>query len=71
MKRSVAYKKRYKIRTQGPDGSNTIVSIPRVVIEREAERHRLSFTEFIEQYRAVAHFNNIEGILYTFEKEKV
>ena len=69
MKKSITYKKRYKIRLQGPKGLNTIVSIPRVVIEREAERCGLKFDEFIKEYRAVAHFDNIEGILYTFEKE--
>lgn len=69
MKKSIAYKKKYKIRFQGPKGLNTVVSVPRVVIEREAEKCGLEINEFVEAYRAIAHFNDIEGILYTFEKE--
>jgi len=62
------YKKSYKMRSQGQDGLNTVVSIPRIVIEREATRKGLSVEEFIEQFRAVAHYNNFDGVFYAFEK---
>ncbi len=62
------YKKRYKMRALGEDGLNIVVSIPRVVIEREAERRRLTVGEFLEQFKAVAQYDNFEGVLYTFEK---
>lgn len=65
-----AYRKRYKMRALGPDGLNTVVSIPRVVIEREAEKHRLTVEEFRQQFRAVAQFDNFDGVHYTFEEEK-
>ena len=65
-----AYKKRYKMRALGTDGLNTVVSIPRVVIEREAEKHRLTIEEFREQFRAVAQYDNFEGVRYTFEEIK-
>lgn len=65
-----AYKKRYKMRAIGQEGMNIVVSIPRIVIEREAERRELTIEEFLEQFRAVAQFDNFDGIHYTFEPIK-
>ncbi len=62
-----AYKRRYKMRSLGEDGLNIVVSIPRVVIEREAEKRGLTIRGFLEQFRAVAQFDNFEGVVYTFE----
>ena len=63
-----SYKKRYKMRALGQGGLNIVVSIPRVVIEREAEKHGLTIPELLEQFRAVAQFDDFEGVLYTFEE---
>ncbi len=63
-----AYKRRYKMRAVGQDGLNIIVSIPRVVIVREAEKRRLTVAEFLEQFKAVAQYDNFEGVFYTFEE---
>lgn len=63
-----AYKRRYKMRAVGENGMNIVVSLPRVVIERETEKHGLTIPEFLEQFRAVAQFDNFEGVLYTFEE---
>lgn len=68
LKAKDTYKKRYKMRAVGTDGLNIVVSIPRVVIEREAERRRLTIAEFLEQFKAVAQYNSFEGVLYTFEE---
>jgi len=65
-----SYKKRYKMRAIGQDGLNIVVSIPRVVIEREAEKRNLTIGEFLEQFRAVAQYDNFEGVRYTFEEIK-
>lgn len=65
-----AYEKYYKIRTTGEDGLNIVVSIPRVVIEREAKRRNLTVAEFIEQYCAVAQYDSFEGIHYMFKKKE-
>lgn len=65
-----AYRKRYKMRALGPDGLNTVVSIPRIVIERESARHGLTVKEFREQFSAVAQFNSFDGVKYTFEEIK-
>ena len=63
-----SYKRRYKMRAVGQDGLNIVVSIPRVVIEREAERRGLTVGEFLEQFKAVAQYDNFEGVRYTFEE---
>jgi len=62
------YKRRYKMRVQGENGLNTVVSIPRPVIEREAEMHGMTPEEFIKRFRAVAHYDSFEGVHYTFEE---
>ena len=62
------YKRRYKMRSQGQNGLNTVVSMPRAVLEREAAKKGLSVKKFIEHYRAVALYNSFDGIFYTFEK---
>ena len=63
-----AYKRHYKMRAVGQDGLNIVVSIPRLVIKREAEKRILTVGEFLEQFEAVAQFDNFDGIIYTFEK---
>lgn len=65
-----SYKRRYKMRAVGQDGLNIVVSIPKVIIAREAEKRGLTIGEFLEQFRAVAHYNSFEGVLYTFEEAK-
>ena len=65
-----AYKKRYKMRAVGQDGLNIVVSIPRLVIDREAERYDLTVDKFLEQFKAVAQFDNFDGVIYTFERIK-
>jgi hypothetical protein len=56
------------MRAIGQDGLNIVVSIPRIVIEREAERRTLTIEEVLEQFRAGAEFDSFDGVLYTFEK---
>lgn len=63
-----AYKKRYKMRSLGENGLNIVVSIPRVVIEREAEKRGLTIGEFLERFKAVAQFDDFDGVMYTFEE---
>lgn len=63
-----SYKRRYKMRAVGQDGLNIVVSIPRVVIAREAEKRGLTLGEFLDQFKAVAQFDNFDGVVYTFEE---
>jgi len=62
-----AYEKKYKMRTLGENGLNIVVSIPRIVIEKEAREKNMTVSEFIEQYYAVAQYNSFEGIHYNFK----
>ena len=61
------YKKRYRMNIVGREGCTTTVGIPPQVIERKAEQLDLTPEEFIRRYQAVAHYNNFDGIFYTFE----
>jgi len=65
-----AYEKRYKMRTLGENGLNIVVSIPRIVIEKEARQRNLTISEFLEQYSAVAQYNSFEGIHYNFKPKE-
>jgi hypothetical protein len=65
----VFYKKPYKMRAIGDKRLNTVVSIPPEVIRRESEKRGISVPEFLEKYIAIAQYNNIDGVFYTF-KEK-
>ena len=65
-----AYEKRYKMRTLGENGLNIVVSIPRIVIEKEARERKLTISEFLEQYYAVAQYNSFEGIHYNFKPKE-
>lgn len=64
------YKRCYKMRALGQNGLNIVVSIPRVVIQREAENRSLTIGEFLKQFNAIAQYDNFEGIIYTFEEAK-
>ncbi len=68
MDATAMFKRRYKMRSLGEDGLNTVVSIPRIVLQREAEKRRIPLDEFLKNYRAVAQFDNIDGVYYTFEE---
>jgi len=66
----IGYKREYRIRYAVP-GSNkkTIeVTLPYVVIAREAEKRGLTVDEFLAKFIAVAEYNNFDGIHYTFKE---
>lgn len=62
-----SYRAQYKMRSTGKNGASTIITLPPVVVEREASKRGLTTAEFIEQFRVVAHFNNFDGVFYSFE----
>lgn len=68
MEEEVLYKKSYTMRALGENGLNTSVSVPPAVIQREAEKRGLTIDVFRERFVAVAQYNNIEGVLYTFKE---
>lgn len=60
------YQKTYKMRQQGREGQNIVVSIPPEIIEKEARKRGLSIDAFVQQFRVIANFNGFEGVLYKF-----
>ena len=67
-KTNPTYKKSYRLRSLGENGLNIVVSVPRPVIEREAERVGLSVDDFLGAYGVVAEYNGFPGLKYTFKK---
>ena len=65
-----SYKKGYRMNAVGKDGATTTVAIPPEVIGRKAEEAGLSSEEFIRRYKAVAHFDNFDGVFYAFERKE-
>jgi len=61
------YTRIYKLRTAGDAGRTIEVSMPRDVIEREARKRGITVGEFIQRFRAIAHFNDFDGVFYVFE----
>ena len=64
------YRKTYKIRQISDEMLVYELTLPRIVVEREARKHNLSVKDFLEQFVAVAQFNSIEGVHYVFERKK-
>lgn len=67
LKPGKTYKKRYRMNTVGRDGATTTVAIPPEVLERKAEEMGMTAEEFTKKFRAVAQYNNFDGVFYAFE----
>lgn len=61
-------RKQYRLRIAIPGKKSVEVTFPYEVVEREARKQDLTIFEFLEQYIAIAHYDNFDGVLYTFEK---
>lgn len=64
------YKKSYRIRKTGREGSSLETTIPREVFEREARRVGLTVEEAIQKLVAVWRFNSFRGLHLTFEPKE-
>lgn len=62
------YTRTYKLRTTGQRARTIEVSVPRDVIIRLSRKVGLTIDQYIEQYRAVAHYSDLDGVIYYFEK---
>ena len=65
-----SYTRTYKLRTTGNKDGTFEVSVPRDVVLRQARKAGLTPEEFLNQYRAVAHFDAFDGLFYHFERVK-
>lgn len=63
-----SYKNHYRMNVVGKGGATTTVAIPPQVIDRKAEEVGLGAEEFIRCYKAIAHYDNFDGVFYAFEK---
>ena len=68
MEDQVGYKKEYRLKVLMAGRKSINVTMPYEVIQREAEKRGITIAEFIEQYRAIAEYNNFDGVRYTFKK---
>lgn len=62
--------KRYDITISVKGIKSLKVTFPYEVVDREARKRNLSIEEFLEQYQAVAHYDNFDGVLYTFDEKE-
>ena len=68
IKTKESYKKKYRMNIVGKYGATTTVAIPPQVIERKVEELGVTPQEFIKCYKAVAHYDNFDGVFYRFER---
>lgn len=62
------YCKTYKMRKLHND-KYICVTLPYIVIQKEATNRGLTVNEFIDGYLAVVEYDNFEGVRYTFTKK--
>lgn len=63
-----AYIKSYRMRMVGA-GSSLEATIPRVVVEREARRFKLSVEEFVKLFQVEYLFNDFGGAFLRFKRQ--
>lgn len=66
-KKQNIYEKPYRMRVFK---GNVAVSIPPIVLRKEAKSYGLTVEEFIKQFDLVAQYNNFDGIHYQFQKRE-
>jgi len=66
------YRKSYLMQAVGSDGNTIRTSVPKIVVEKEANRLKLTIEEFLEKYKVEWLFNSFPGIHGMFvPKEKL
>lgn len=56
------------MRLAQPGAKSLEVTFPYEVVEREARKNGLSVDDFVRKYQVIAHFNSIDGVVYTFAR---
>ena len=60
------YTKTVRMQATGADGKTIRISIPRVVVQKEAKKHDLPLDRFLGLFRAEWRFNSFEGAYMLF-----
>jgi hypothetical protein len=68
LKLQKAYRKSYRLTIAAPGKNSFKVTFPAEVVEREARMRGLTIKQFLSNFYAVAHYNNFDGVRYTFEE---
>ena len=68
MGNKVGYKREYRLKVLVAGRKSINVTVPYEVVQREAEKRGIAVAEFIQRFRAVAEYDNFDGILYTFRE---
>lgn len=66
---AIGYRRTYKIKASVPGRRYVSVGMPYEIVERESALRNMSVLEFINNFVAVAEYDNFDGVHYTF-KEK-
>ena len=69
-KKSVGYRKEYKLRVLVPGRKYISVGLPYTVVEREAANRNMTVDEFLAKFVAVSEYDNFDGVHYTFKEQK-
>lgn len=62
-----AIRKNYKLRMAQPGAKTIEVTFPYEIVDREARKREITIPEFLDQYIVIAHYDNFDGVFYTFE----
>ena len=63
-----SYQIPYRLRKAQRGAKTLEVTFPYEVVAREARRNGIPVEEFIKQFQVVAHFDDLGGVFYTFER---
>lgn len=63
-----SYTKKYSLNIVGENKSTITVALPPEVIERKAAELGVTSEEFVRTHKAIAHYDNFDGVFYTFRR---
>jgi hypothetical protein len=67
-KKVIGYRRTYKIKASVPGRRYVSVGMPYEIVERESALRNMSVPEFIDNFVAVAEYDNFDGVHYTFKE---
>ena len=64
----VGYRKEYRLKVLVAGRKSINVTMPYEVIQREADKRKITVGDFIARFVAIAEYDNFDGIRYTFKE---